>query len=56
MLAVSSSDVKRKGIAEQQDEISIPFIGQTRTHKLDYGQEISRIYDEEENRSESPLC
>ena len=48
MLAVSSSDVKRKGIAEQQDEISIPFIGQTRSHKLDYGQEISRIYDEEE--------
>jgi hypothetical protein len=31
-----SSDIKRKGVGEQQDEMSISTIGQTKTQRLDY--------------------
>jgi len=31
-----SSDIKRKGVGEQQDEMTIPSLGQTKTQRLDY--------------------
>jgi len=43
-----SSDIKRKGVGEQQDEMAIPTIGQTKTQRLDYGRETNNILDEEE--------
>ena len=44
-----SSDIKRKGVGEQQDEMTISSIGQTKTQRLDYGHETNNILDEEEN-------
>ncbi len=49
IIAVSSSDIKRKGVGEQQDETIISSIEQTKTQRLDYGHEINNILDAEEN-------
>jgi hypothetical protein len=42
-----SSDIKRKGVGEQQEELTISSLGQSKTQRLDYGQE-SFIEDENE--------
>jgi hypothetical protein len=34
-----SSDIKRKGVGEQQEELAISSLGQSKTQRLDYGQE-----------------
>jgi hypothetical protein len=44
-----SSDIKRKGVGEQQDDTTISSIGQAKTQRLDYGQETTDILDEDEN-------
>ncbi len=36
MIIAVSSDIKRKGVGEQQDEMSISTIGQTKTQRVDY--------------------
>ncbi|CAF2423717.1 unnamed protein product [Rotaria sp. Silwood2] len=45
----ASSDIKRKGVAEQQDETIISSIGQSAAQNLDYGEEINNIPNEEDN-------
>ncbi len=36
LIIAISSDIKRKGVGEQQDEMTIPLIGQSKTQRLDY--------------------
>ena len=43
-------DIKRKGVGEQQDEFSIPSLGQSKTARLDYGQEINVDNENEPDR------
>ncbi|CAF2314160.1 unnamed protein product [Rotaria sp. Silwood2] len=42
-----SSDIKRKGVGEQQEESTISSLGQTKTQRLDYGQEITNESENE---------
>ena len=49
VLAVSS-DIKRKGVGEQQDESSITSLGQSKTARLDYGQETIGDDDADSDR------
>lgn len=45
-----SSDIKRKGVGEQQEESSISSIGQIKTPRLDYGQELNIEGENEPDR------
>ena len=43
-----TSEVKRKGLGEQQDDLAVSSMGSAETQLLDYGQDMSNVVDEEE--------
>ena len=45
-----SSDIKRKGVGEQQEESMISSLGQSKTARLDYGQEAHVDEETESDR------
>jgi hypothetical protein len=44
------SDIKRKGVGEQQEEFTISSLGQSKTQRLDYGQESTIESENEPDR------
>ncbi len=48
--AAVSSDIKRKGVGEQQEESPISSLGQSKTQRLDHGQESINEGDNEPDR------
>ncbi|CAF1138845.1 unnamed protein product [Adineta ricciae] len=45
-----SSDIKRKGVGEQQEDINMPTIGQNKNQRMDYGQEMNTDGENEPDR------
>jgi hypothetical protein len=46
----ASADIKRKGVGEQQEESTISSLGQSKTQRLDYGQELTIEGENEPDR------
>ena len=47
-----STDVKRKGLGETQDDASMSSLGQSKAQRLDYDPETNPILDETDNDSD----